>query len=49
VKLKLVRITCRDRFLQASALQLKEYVPRVESSLTRAGLPSDGIDSDEED
>jgi len=48
VKLKFVRIICRDRFLQASALQLKEYVPRVESSL-RTALASDEIDSDEED
>ena len=49
VKLKFVRIICRDKFLQASALQLKEYVPHVESSL-RADLMNDGIDSgDEED
>jgi len=49
VKLKFVRIICRDKFLQASVLQLKEYVPRVESCL-RAALASDDTDSsDEED
>jgi len=48
VKLKFVRIICWDKNFQASALQLKEYVPHVESSL-RTGLASEGIDSDEED
>jgi len=47
VKLKFVRIICRVKSLQVSALQLKEYVPRVESGL-RTALASDEIDSDEE-
>jgi len=48
VKLKLVRIICRDKFLQASALQLKEYVPHVESTL-RAALATDDIESGDEE
>jgi len=47
-KLKSVRIASRDKFVQACALKLKEYVPHVECS-PRVALVSDAVDSDDEE
>jgi len=47
VKLKSFRIVSRDRFVQAFALKLKEYVPHVECS-PRVALVTDDMDSSDE-
>ena len=49
VKLKSVRIICRDTSLQASLSQLEKYIPHVEFCLGVAPVSDDIDNSDEED
>ena len=48
VKIKSFRIASRDRFVQAFALKLKEYVPHVECN-PRVALVADDMDSSDEE